>query len=190
MGGQNFHSLDDEDSIVRIGYGIGQNMFTPGDLTAEIPLEGGQPYAGTLTYSLSWQSFNRYSARNFQITIGVMGEEAFAKEVQKFVHNDMCRADDPKGWDTQRETTPLINIGYRYSFLLARTGQYTNDWGGQLIMDSSASVGNLDTSLELGLELRCGWNILEGFGTTPASPGASFFRLPTFLNRLIHHYIA
>ena len=51
--GKNFPTLDQKDAIVRIGHGIGQNMITPGDLSAEIPLEGDLPYAGSLTYSLS-----------------------------------------------------------------------------------------------------------------------------------------
>jgi lipid A 3-O-deacylase len=56
--GNHFPTLAADDSIVRYGQGIGQNMITPGDLTHPNPPEGDLPYAGTLTYTLNWQSFN------------------------------------------------------------------------------------------------------------------------------------
>ena len=68
--GKKIPTLDDEDSIVRIGQGIGQNMITPGDLTAEEPQEGDVPYAGTLTYTLNWQNFNRDNGAESSSFIG------------------------------------------------------------------------------------------------------------------------
>lgn len=174
--GNHFPTLDDENSIVRNGHGIGQIMLTPGDLTAEIPQEGDLPYAGSLSYSLSWQSYNRKSIRNFQITAGILGEEALSEEFQKFVHNDLDMADDPKGWDTQRETEPILNFGYQYAHRLAQFGSYTDDWGGQLNIGTLVSLGNLDTGVELGLGLRYGWNILEGFEILPLPPGIGIFQ--------------
>lgn len=174
--GKHFPTLNDRDSIVRIGHGIGQNMITPDDLSAEFPQQGDLPYAGSLTYSLSWQSFNRRSARTFQATAGVLGKKAFSEEFQKFAHNNLGEAEDPKGWDTQRETEPILNIGYQYSCQLARIGTYTNNWGGQLDLTSRLSLGNLDTAAELGLGLRLGWNILEGFATLPSPPGVGIFQ--------------
>lgn len=173
--GQHFPSLADKSSIVRIGQGIGQNMFTPGDLKAEIPLEGDLPYAGTLTYSLSWQSFNRQTARIFQVSAGILGPASLAEQFQKFVHNDLGLADDPKGWDTQRDTEPLLNFGYGYLLRIAHLGGYTDDWGGQLTLASGLSLGNLGTDVEVGLGFRFGWNISEGFSTYPAPPGGGLF---------------
>lgn len=174
--GNHFPTLHDNDSIVRIGQGIGQNMFTPGDITAESPPEGDLPYAGTLTYSLNWQSFNRRTARNFQVTLGVLGREAFAEDFQKSIHDQLDSADEPEGWDTQRDSEPIVNIGYQYQLRLAHLGDYTNAWGAQLTLDPSASLGNLATLVEVGLGLRFGWNLLEGFGTFPAPPVRGFFQ--------------
>ena len=41
--GNHFPTLGDDDSIVRYGHTIGQNMFTPGDLTNPNPPPGGSP---------------------------------------------------------------------------------------------------------------------------------------------------
>ena len=174
--GKHIPILDDEDSIVRIGQGIGQNMITPGDLTAEVPQEGDVPYAGTLTYTLNWQSFNSDNGRNLQVTLGVLGSESMAEEFQKFVHNDLVTGESPQGWDTQRDTEPIFNLGYEHSLRVFHIGDYLNDWGGQLTVMPSASIGNLMTGMEVGLALRYGWNILEGFNTYPAPPGRSFFQ--------------
>jgi hypothetical protein len=174
--GKNFPSLDDNDSVVRNSHGIGQNMITPGDIEAEIPQEGDLPYAGTLTYSLSWQSFNRKNARNLQASFGVLGEESLAEQFQRFVHNDLRLAEDPQGWNTQRDTEPILNIAYQYAWCLANLGEYQNDWAGQLTLAPSASLGNLFTAVELIAAFRFGWNMLEGFNAYPAPPGRGFFQ--------------
>ncbi|MBW1694314.1 MAG: lipid A deacylase LpxR family protein [Deltaproteobacteria bacterium] len=173
--GQHFPTLDDDDSIVRYGQGIGQNMITPEDIENPNPPVVDLPYAGTLTYTLNWQSFNRRTARNFQVTAGILGEESLAEDFQKFVHNDLGLGRPPEGWHTQRETEPIVNIGYEHLWRLAHLGKYNNGWAGQMTLGPSAHLGNLFTAVELGLGLRFGWNIVEGFNSFPAPPGRGFF---------------
>ena len=173
--GRHFPSLGEEGRIVRYGMGIGQNIVTPGDLTAKEPLEGDIPYAGTLTYSLSWQSYNVTDAATFQLTAGVLGKEAFAEEVQDFVHNELVNGDDPQGWDTQRKTEPVLNFSYQYIRSLARFGTFDGGWAGQLEAGPSLLLGNLTTGAEVGMDFRFGWNIPEGFAHTPAPPGRGVF---------------
>ena len=105
-------------------------MITPGEIQAGIPQDGDLPYAGTLTYTLGWQNFNRQKASNFQISVGVLGPESFAEQFQKFMHNDLGFGEPPNGWDTQRDTEPILNLGYQYAYCLARIGRYENGWAG------------------------------------------------------------
>ncbi|MCF8078772.1 MAG: lipid A deacylase LpxR family protein [Desulfobacterales bacterium] len=178
--GSNFPALGDGDSVIRYSHGFGQNMITPGNLAAEIPQQGDLPYAGTLTYSLNWQRFNRKTARSFQISVGVLGEASLAEPFQKFVHDDLGGGEDPKGWDTQRDTEPIVNIGYQYSWCLADWGGYHDDWAGQLTLAPSASLGNLFTAAELVVAFRTGWNMPEGFSSYAAPPGPRVYPgLPT-----------
>lgn len=174
--GEHFPTLNDEDSVVRLGHGIGQNMITPGDLEAEIPAEGDLPYAGTMTYTLGWQNINRQKASVFQASVGILGPEALAKQFQKFVHNDLNIATNPNGWDTQRETEPILNLGYQYAYCLANFGDYDDGWAGQVVISPSALLGNLITAAELVMAFRFGWNMLEGFSTYAAPPGRGFFQ--------------
>jgi hypothetical protein len=174
--GKHFPTLNNDGSIVRNSHGIGQNMITPKNLNIEIPQEGELPYAGTLTYTINWQSYNRQMARNLQLSIGVLGPESLAEQFQKFVHNDLGAGEDPKGWHAQRKAEPIFNIGYEHPWRMAHLGNYTNDWAGQLTLIPSVSLGNLFTAVELGMAIRFGWNILEGFNAYPAPPGRGFFQ--------------
>ena len=174
--GKHFPTLNDDDSIVRYGQGIGQNMITPGDLEAEVPQEGDLPYAGTLTYTLNWQSFNREKARSFQVSVGWLGDESMADEFQKFFHDDLGLGDEPQGWDTQRDDEPILNLAYQHVWRLAHWGDYQNGWAGQFSVAPSFHLGNIITAAELGFALRIGKNMLEGFNSYPAPPGRGFFQ--------------
>lgn len=174
--GEHFPTLGDEGKVVRYGQGVGQNIVTPGDIAAEVPAPGDIPYAGTLTYSLDWQSFNRHKATALQVTAGVLGEEAMAQAVQKFVHNDLGAGDDPKGWDTQRDSEPVLNLSYQHIRRLAHLGKFDNGWAGQVELAPGLLLGNLLTGAEVVTSLRFGWNIPEGFASSPAPPGRGIFQ--------------
>ena len=174
--GQHFPTLGDEGSIVRYGQGIGQNLITPEDITNPNPPPGDLPYAATLTYTLNWQRFNPETASNFQVSIGVLGEEALGEEVQKFVHDDLGAGDTPEGWDTQRDSEPVLNIGYQHLWRLLHFGEYHNAWSAQLMIAPSLNLGNIITGADFGIGFRFGWNIQEGFNTYPAPPGRGFFQ--------------
>ena len=174
--GQHFPTLGDEGSIVRFARGIGQNIVTPGDITNSAPPVAGElPYAATLHYNLSWQRFNSESATIFQYNIGVLGEEAYGEWTQKFVHDDLGMGDTPMGWDTQRDSEPILNLAYGNQWRVAQFGQYDNAWGGQMSIGNTFHLGNLLTAVDVGFAFRYGWNIPEGFGSYPAPPGRGLF---------------
>ncbi len=174
--GRHVPTLDGQDALVRLSHGLGQNMVTPGDLKADAPEQGDLPYAGSLTCSMSWQNFNRTRASTFQLSAGILGEEAMAGQLQTFFHEKLNLASSPNGWDTQRKTEPILNAGYQYAFNLASAGCYNNDWAGQVFAAPGVSLGNLFTAAELTLVLRAGWNMREGFNTWSAPPGRGFFQ--------------
>ena len=174
--GNYFLTLHDDDSIVRYGHSLGQSIYTPAELELETPQDGDLPYAGTLTYSLSWQRFNRRKAKNLMVTIGVLGREALAENSQKIAHDQMGLGEDPQGWDTQRDSEPIFNVGYQYTLGLFSVGQHTNGWAGQLALQPSISLGNINTAVKAGLGFRWGWNMMEGFFGFPDRPGCEFIQ--------------
>lgn len=90
------------------------------------------------------------------------------------MHIDLDRGRAPRGWDTQRKTEPIINIGYHHLWRLSSLGEYDNSWAGDIALGPIVQLGNLLTAVELAFELRFGWNILEGFNRYPAPPGRGF----------------
>lgn len=173
--GKHFPTLSGEDSIVRNGHGIGQNIITPADIGNPDPLPGDLPYAGTLTYTLNWQRFNRRNSSIFQVSAGVLGKESLAEEFQKFIHVDLGLGKEPKGWDTQRDTEPVLNLSYNYTWRLAHVGTYTNGWAGQAVAGPALFLGNVFTGASAGLGFKFGWNISEGFNAFPAPPARGVF---------------
>lgn len=174
--GNHFLNLHDDDSIVRYGHALGQSIYTPAQLKMDTPQDGDLPYAGTLTYSFSWQRFNRRRAQNLTVTIGVLGREALAENSQKIAHDQLNLGGDPQGWDTQRDSEPIVNVGYQYSRRLFSAGEYTNDWAGQLTLQPSITLGNINTAVKAGLAFRWGWNMMEGFIGFPEQPGCEFIQ--------------
>ncbi|MHC5067902.1 MAG: lipid A deacylase LpxR family protein [Planctomycetota bacterium] len=167
--GQTVPGLDRDDLQVRIGQGIGQNMFTPKDITLDRPDPDDLPYAGTLSYLLSWQSFSAERARVFQIDVGIMGEPSLAEEFQEFVHNDLSMGDDPKGWYTQRDEEPVIGLHYLAARRLVTFGA-PERWSSDVFVHGQGNLGNLMTSAECGLAFRAGWNAPQGLPYTAAPP--------------------
>ncbi len=173
--GNHLPSFGDDESIVLYGQGVGQNMITPGDLTNPNPPPGDLPYAGTLTYTLNWQKFNQRSAQIFQATVGILGKESLAQQFQEIVHENLGLGESPQGWDSQRDTEPILNLAYAHFYSLMHIGSYTDGWAVQLSLAPAAYLGNLSTAVEMGLGIRFGWNMQEGFNAFPAPPGLGFY---------------
>jgi hypothetical protein len=174
--GNHLLALNDDASMVRYGHALGQSIYTPAQLKMDTPQAGDLPYAGTLTYSFSWQRFNRRMARNLMVTIGVLGREALAENSQKIAHHQLGFGDNPEGWDTQRDSEPVFNVGYPYTRRLFSVGETTNGWAGQLALQPSIALGNINTAVKAGLGLRWGWNMMEGFIGFPERPGWEFIQ--------------
>lgn len=172
--GNTIPGLNPQDSVVRYGHSIGQNMITPEDITNPNPPDGDLPYAGTLSYTANWQRFNEDNGANFQVTLGILGKASLAEQAQKFVHNDLEAGDPPEGWDTQRDSEPVFNTGYQYHMRLAHFGTYDNQWAGQFEVAPAFSLGNIYTAAELEAGFRFGWNMSKGFAVMAAPPIRGF----------------
>jgi len=167
--------MSQDNAYVRFSQGIGQNMITPGDLSLSEAPKGDLPYAGSISYSATWQSFNENSVSVFQVTAGALGELSMAQQLQEFIHHDLGIGEDPQGWGSQRKSEPLLNLEYLYEQSIVHFGNYDDDWVAQLSIGASASIGNIVTAADIGLAIRTGWNIPQGFSTYPAPPGRGLF---------------
>ena len=92
-----------------------------------------------------------------KVRLGCVGSCSFAKEAQRFVHNDLGAGADPQGWDTQLRNEPVFQYK-KGRFFLSDKGTIA---GVPLdtISGLSGELGNIETHAQGELYLRLGSGI-------------------------------
>lgn len=99
----------------QIYYSLGQNLYTPQDITARVPNPNDRPYAGFLYGSVGYTTIVDNHLDDMEVTIGVVGPAALGEQTQDFVH-DIISADDPQGWGAQLHNEPALMLAYQRSW--------------------------------------------------------------------------
>jgi len=120
--GRRIPTLSKGGLFCRAGIAIGQVIQTPDDLSRSDLIEDDVPYAGALTLQATWYAYDDSEFRGFEITAGVVGPPSLAEQTQTVVHA-LIGGDDPKGWDNQLSTEPVINLNYMRKRKLWRKGE-------------------------------------------------------------------
>lgn len=86
---------------------IGQNMYTPDDITIESvdSLKDRRPYAAYLyignQYTFSPQGDPFYHKMSYGLQLGVVGRKSLGREAQSIIHEYISHSPQPMGWDQQ-----------------------------------------------------------------------------------------
>ena len=164
------------------GYVAGQLIFTPDDITAEVPDPADRPYAGYLFGGVYWQRQSTGDAvptlDHIQLDLGVVGPSSFAEGAQRNIHN-VFGGDEPNGWDAQLRDEPTAQLTVRKKWRLdVLTPEPDADglasFGVQIIPDAGVTVGNVWRYAELGATARLGVNLPDDFGPARINNLASF----------------
>jgi lipid A 3-O-deacylase len=162
----------------RASISIGQNIYTPEDITDPQLITEDRPYAGWLYLGFGLvanQGSKRYD--KLELDIGVVGPLSFAEEVQKTWHS-LLGLRKPEGWDNQLENEPGIDLFYEQARRLKKNMlSYGLEY--DVIHHFGGSLGNVFTYASAGLTLRIGPDLDEDFGPPriqPSLPGGGFFR--------------
>ncbi|MBW2121259.1 MAG: lipid A deacylase LpxR family protein [Deltaproteobacteria bacterium] len=164
-------TLTEKELVCRAGIAIGQVIQTPDDLSRRDLIEDDVPYAGALTLQATWYAFNNDEFRGFEITAGVAGPPSLAEQTQRTVHR-LINSEDPKGWDNQLSTEPVINFNYMRK-------KKISDWSIPVglcfdaAINGNVGLGNLFTQASAALEIRFGRNMPRGFVYVPDPIGLS-----------------
>ncbi len=164
-------TLTKEGLVYRVGIAIGQVIQTPDDLSRRDLIEDDVPYAGALTLRTSWQAFNDNEFRGFEIVAGVLGQLSLAEQTQKTIHK-LIGSEDPKGWDHQLDSEPVINFNYMRKKKIYRRGNPAG-LSFDTTIDGNVGLGNLFTQASAALEMRFGHNLPRGFVSVPDPIGLS-----------------
>ncbi len=153
------------------GFVLAQEFFTPSDITLDPPDPEDRPYAGYLRGGVFLQRASDVAPLepavldHLQLDLGIVGPAALGRDTQRVIH-ELLAADTPRGWNTQLNNEPVIQLYARRKWRLP-TGSL--DLGGtqldtQLIPYVGVAVGNVNRSAEAGATYRLGFNLPDDFG--------------------------
>jgi hypothetical protein len=161
--------FDHEGYRHNIGIGFGQDMFTPRDLEDQNLIEDDRPYAGWTYIALSLNHKDATKLHKFELKLGIVGESAFAEEVQELVHT-FTRSTESRGWDHQLKDEPGINLAYEYR----KRYIFLNNWV-DVIPKGRIDVGNVSTGALTGATLRYGYNLPNDFHSNRISSAGAVY---------------
>ncbi len=158
-------------------FSLGQNLYTPEDIAAEVPDPNDRPYAAFLYASRGYTRVLGNRIDNIELTVGVVGPLALGEPTQKAVHQ-LLDAVDPKGWDAQLDNEIGINAAWERRWPDA-WGATIGDVRSRLMPHVGVSLGNVYTHASAGLT----WQVLPNsyhwqsppLRVRPAIPGSGFF---------------
>jgi len=153
------------------GLRIGQDMYTPVNLTAPNPSLTDRPYAGWLF--LGFIRDDRGTLANdiptrdhLELDLGVVGPASLASNAQVWWH-DIIGSYSPVGWSHQLHNEPGFLISGDRQLKIWETGT-DRFLQVQFLPHAGVDLGNIQTSLRLGPQFRLGHNIPDEFAKTPA----------------------
>lgn len=153
-----------------VSVSLGQNIYTPGDKTRSDLILDDRPYAGITYLGLGLHSKSRSQMDTLEFDLGIVGRHSYAEDCQKEIHK-WTDSTDPKGWSHQLHDEPLLNIYFERKWRVLQV----RDPGGagfDFIPRMGAALGNAYTGVNLGGELRFGWNLPNDYGTYLIRPGS------------------
>lgn len=155
-----------EPDAVRWGVSLGQNIYTPSDISVKTLMENDRPYAGFL-YSSWFIQRRTFLSEHFaqmdhwQAVVGIIGAASLAEEAQNTVHR-LRNIGEAQGWKYQLKTEPGIALQYERCWQLS-SGK-VNGWEAQALPYTGASLGNVGAYGAAGGQVRAGWHLPNGFG--------------------------
>ncbi len=160
-------------------YTLGQNLYTPSDITIREEVPGERPWAAWLYMSAGLATVTGNHVDEVELTAGVVGPAAAGEPVQRVVH-EILGASTPKGWGNQLHNEPGLMASWnrRWPAVLA------TDFGPvQIALEPhiGATIGNIYTYANSGMTFY----ITPPNGiqdnpprVRPAIPGTGFFATP------------
>lgn len=101
------------DSAHRDHYSLGftQDFYTPADANADTVIVGDRPFAGTMYTTFRNVSVSQAKMQRIisELSIGVLGQAALGKQMQRGVHSLIDNQSEIKGWDYQLHNDLYLN---------------------------------------------------------------------------------
>jgi len=167
--------LVEMNETTRMYFSLGQNLYTPEEITQKDPNPSDRPYAGFLYGSVGTFTFNDNYLDELEVTLGIVGPAALGEQIQKEVH-EIVHSPEPLGWDSQLRNEPAIIISAQRTM-----PEFKADCIGSLFYRVAphigASLGNVYTHVNTGVTLQLTSNRWQAtpLRVRPAMPGIGYF---------------
>jgi hypothetical protein len=171
---------------MRIGFALGQELFTPSFIGPSMLLVNDRPYGAWLHGSLILRRAGTMggipSMDELELDLGIVGPEALGEDTQTWWHK-LVGYMEPHGWDNQLNTEPAIQTYFTRSLQVG----FRNDdyWGFDIVPHGRVALGSVYIFGEVGTLLRAGYNLpseyvispMDSFSTHPSyhPPKWSFY---------------
>ncbi|MGF1605441.1 MAG: lipid A deacylase LpxR family protein [Rhodothalassiaceae bacterium] len=139
---------------------VGQNLYTPEDLSIAEPQPLDRPYAAWLYAELGVRVHRPGVEEGLSISLGVVGPAALGEETQRFIH-DITNSINPLGWDNQLRNEPALLIRYRRSWFVPLNNASAAGPAIDLVPRLGLDLGNVFTDAGAGVNLRIGSTLPE-----------------------------
>ncbi len=162
----------------RVGFALGQSIFTPKDTAAKGPIANDRPYAGWLYAgaSVHAETTRRIGGRgtdvldSVELDLGIVGPRAYGRQVQNGFH-DLIQVDRAEGWDNQLKNEPAIALLFSRTW---RPAAWTAEgFEADILPQISASLGNVYTHADAGAILRFGHGLDVDYGPPHIRPSST-----------------
>lgn len=147
----------DPEAVVRVGFSLGQDIYTPRDIQNPAPQPWDRPWAGWTYLGAVAQAASPDTQDTVELNIGAVGPASGARSIQTRWHR-MIGAPKPEGWANQISNELGVNLIWKHQ----TRRQYVCNTA-DLIPHYGLALGNVYTYAAAGATLRVGKN-LSGFG--------------------------
>ncbi|MFT5234477.1 MAG: lipid A 3-O-deacylase [Candidatus Krumholzibacteriia bacterium] len=176
------HLFKRQNLSLRAYFALGQNLYTPEDLSRSEIILDDRPYAAWLHADLGLVGHDDHMLRSLQFSIGVVGPAAQGEPVQSWIHQ-VIESPDPKGWGNQigNELALLVVADQKWRNIVSLDGlPLLGSLGLQADFSPhvGAAIGNVMSAASVGGTIRFGKGLEQDFGPPrihPAPPGSGYF---------------
>jgi hypothetical protein len=172
----NYFPLLNKEGKKRLSFALGQNIYTPSNISKSEFIPDDFLYAGWLYGSFGVISDTGTVYDHSTLTMGVVGPSSRADQSQKFIHKSRG-FQQPQGWSNQLKD----EFGFTFS--------HERKWreifaakpfkmGFDIIPHAGVTLGNVHTNAAIGATFRFGYDLPADYGPTRIRPnlaGSDFF---------------
>ncbi len=168
-----------------IYYSLGQNLYTPEDITTSADQPNDRPWAAFLYASAGMISVRENTVDEIEGSLGVVGPAALGEQTQRTIHK-WVNSPNPEGWDNQLKNEPGLILSWnrrwpeRYG--IDFPGVVVDGWSATAEPNIGITAGNIYTYANAGANFRlspyAGRFQDAPIKVRPASPGSGAFIIP------------